>query len=116
MKASPCAAALRREANRGDAGTETFLQTKYQAAAADRLGATCAATLEGIVAIAAPPPFLTKTIGISNTGANTTSADVDASDTLKGYPKAARTNETETKTVLGGGARNINVGCNRNRP
>ena len=88
-------AALRREANRGDAGTETFLQTKYKAAAADRLGATCVATLEGIVAIAAPPPF-PRPIGISNysnTGANI-GADVDASARV-GYPKAARTNETD---------------------
>ena len=67
-------AALRREANRGDAGTET------RAAAADRLGATCAATLEGIVAIAAPPPF-PRPIGLSNTGANTGAVRPDANET-----------------------------------
>ena len=67
-------AALRREANRGDAGTET------RAAAADRLGATCAATLEGIVAIAAPPPF-PRPIGRLNTGANTGAVRFDANET-----------------------------------
>ena len=67
-------AALRREANRGDAGTET------RAAAADRLGATCAATLVGIVAIAAPPPF-PRPIGLLNTGARTGAVRFDANET-----------------------------------
>ena len=47
--------ALRREAEPPRAA---FLSAAARAAAADRLGATCAAILEGVVKIASPPPFV----------------------------------------------------------